>query len=76
MQTKILATLTQTRDRQPLASVRNLPGDDADLTPSQLRALADVLCKIADASEAMPMSANFLTKQCEFEVTTKEVHHD
>lgn len=56
MQTKIIATLTQTRDRKPLATVSNPPRDDADLTPLELRALARALCAIADESEAMPMN--------------------
>lgn len=63
----IIATLTQTRDRKPLASVRNLPGDDADLTPAQLRVLAQTLCDIADASEALPMDTKrFTPRQIEF----------
>ena len=49
--------LTQTRDNKPLATVRNLPGGDADMTPQQLRALASVLCAAADDCEAQPMSA-------------------
>jgi len=61
MQTKIIATLTQTRDRTPLASIRNLPGNDADLTPGQLRALARALNEIADSSEAMPMNGKHFT---------------
>lgn len=48
--------LTQTRDRKPLAQVRNLPGCDADMTPQQLRALAAVLCIAAEECEAQPMN--------------------
>ena len=70
MQTKIIATLTQTRDRTPLASIRNMPGNDADLTPSELRALAHALLEIADASEAAPMdSKRFSPRQREFILT-------
>ena len=61
MQTKIIATLTQTRDRTPLATIRNMPRDDADLTPAELRALAKTLCEIADASEALPMNTKHFT---------------
>jgi hypothetical protein len=61
MQKKIIATLTQTRERTPLACIRNLPGNDADLTPVELRALAKALYEIADASEALPMNPKHFT---------------
>lgn len=48
--------LTQTRDCKPLATVRNLPGCDADMTPQQLCALAAVLCTAADECETQPMA--------------------
>lgn len=48
--------LTQTHDRKPLALVRNMPGVDTDMTPQQLRALAAVLCDVADECEAQPMN--------------------
>ena len=44
---KIIATLTQTRDRTPLATVRNMPRDEAEFTPAELRALAKTLCETA-----------------------------
>lgn len=59
--------LTQTYDRKPLVQVRNLPGLDADLTPQQLRALADVLCTAAKECEAQPMSPKrFLRRKREY----------
>jgi len=70
MQKTIIATLSRTSNHTPLAGVRNLPGQDADLTPAQLRALARVLLAIADASEAMPMHAkHFTPRQREFELS-------
>lgn len=57
MDKQLNVLLTQTRDRKPLALVRNLPGGDADMTPQQLRALAAVLCTAADECEAQPMTA-------------------
>lgn len=56
MKNHLNALLTQTRNREPLAQVRNLPGDDADLTPRQLRAIAAALYSIADECEAQPMT--------------------
>jgi hypothetical protein len=61
MQIKLIATITQTRDRTPLASIRNMPGNDAEFTPDQLRDFARVLNLIADDSEAMPMKAKYFT---------------
>jgi hypothetical protein len=45
-------TLCQTFDRKPLAVVDGLPGGYAELTPAQLRALADGLLRIAADAEA------------------------
>jgi hypothetical protein len=79
LNTTITATLTQTRDRKPLTSIRNLPGGDAELTPAELRALAQTLCEIADASDALPMnSKRFTPRQKEFSITEQPTmggHH-
>jgi hypothetical protein len=48
MQDKLIATLTRTRDCTPLATVSNLPGQDADLTPDELRVLANALLQISE----------------------------
>lgn len=56
MHKQLNVLLTQTHDRKPLATVRDLPGCDADMTPQQLRALAAVLCTVADECEARPMT--------------------
>ncbi|MFA6901448.1 MAG: hypothetical protein WC236_00025 [Gallionellaceae bacterium] len=56
MENNLNVLLTQTRDRKPLASVCNMPGCDADMTPQQLRALAAALRTAADECEAQPMS--------------------
>ena len=44
---------TNSRTNTPLATLYGLPGEDADLTPEQLRALADELRLIADECEAL-----------------------
>lgn len=62
MENHLNVVLTQTRDRKPLALVRNLPGCDADMTPQQLRALASVLCAAADECEAQPMNAKHFSQ--------------
>ena len=51
------AVLCKTRDGEPLATVSNLPGDGADLTPAELRALAAGLLQIAADAEAQPLKA-------------------
>ena len=56
MDTKLEVLLTQTFDRKPLATVSNLPGLNADLTPAQIRALAAALCLAAEECELQPMS--------------------
>lgn len=55
MDVSLNVILTQTFDQQPLATIRNLPGQDADLRPSQLRNLAAALLAVADDCEALPM---------------------
>lgn len=55
MDKKLEVVLTQTFDHKPLVTVSNLPGPDADLTPSQLRALAVALCMAAEECELQPI---------------------
>lgn len=55
MDKTLKVTLTETRHKEPLATVRNLPGGDADLTPAQLRALAAALLAAAADCEARPI---------------------
>lgn len=56
MEAALRATLTQTRHREPLAVVDGLPGGGAELTPSQLRALAAALNSIAIDLEGRPVA--------------------
>jgi hypothetical protein len=56
MDNRLNVLLSQTYDHKPLAVVRNLPGNDADMTPQQLRALAAALSMAADECEAQPMN--------------------
>jgi len=46
--------LGQTSTGAPLATVDGLPGGCAEMTPSQLRALADALRRIAEDADARP----------------------
>jgi hypothetical protein len=57
MTNALTVTLCQTFDRKPLAVVDGLPGDAAELTPGQLRVLAEALLRIAADAEARPMGA-------------------
>ena len=63
MENHLNVLLTQSRDRKPMVSVRNLPGCDADMTPQQLRALAKALRTAADECEAQPMNAKHFSQR-------------
>lgn len=52
MDTTLHVVLTETRDRAPLATVCNMPGPEADLTPAQIRRLVRALLAAADECEA------------------------
>jgi hypothetical protein len=47
--------LCRTHDNKPLTTIDGLPGDMADLRPSELRALAATLVRIAADCEVRPM---------------------
>ncbi len=69
---ELTATLCQTHQREPLAVIDGLPGGGAELTPAQLRALAETLVRIAADAEAQPMTArHFMRKRREYSLTTK-----
>lgn len=53
---------TQTYDRRPLATLRNLPGNDADMTPAQMRALAAALEAAAAECERRPMGKKHFSR--------------
>ena len=59
----LTAALCQTFDGKPLAVVDGLPGGGAELTPAQLRALADSLQRIAADVEAQPMGKRAYRRQ-------------
>ena len=64
---ELTATLCQTYERKPLAVIEGLPGSNAELTPAQLRALAEGLLRIAADAEAQPMGARtYLRKRREY----------
>ncbi len=55
MDRELTVVLTQTYDLKPLAVVRNLPGLEAEMTPSQMRSLAKVLRVAAEECECRSM---------------------
>ena len=57
METALHATLTKTFGGVPVATVDNLPCGPVELLPSQLRALANALQRIADDCEAQQVGA-------------------
>lgn len=56
MEASLRATLTKTYRGEPLAVVDGLPGFGAELTPTDLRALATTLMRIADECDARPVT--------------------
>ena len=52
---RIEVTHCVTRDGQPLATVEGLPGAGAELTPPELRALAEALQQAARDCEQLPI---------------------
>ena len=54
MNRELTADLCRTRDGRPLVTLDGLPGGGADLTPADLRTLADVLLRIAADAQARP----------------------
>lgn len=52
---KLEILLGQTDDRNPLVTVGNFPGMDAEMTPMELRSLATALNAAADECESRPM---------------------
>ena len=47
----LLVKLTRTRDGAPLAVIEGMPVAGAELQPAQLRALAELLLRVADDAE-------------------------
>jgi len=62
---QVSATLCQTRNCKPLVSV-DLPGVGIDMTPQQLRALADALVRIAADAERQPMDKRYTCKKRQY----------
>lgn len=52
---QIKVTLTRTFEHKPLAHIDGGPFCDVERTPEQLRELAAMLLKVADAAEARPL---------------------
>lgn len=51
MNRTLIVKHTKDRHGAPLACVHNLPGDGAEMSPAQLRRLADTLLIIADETD-------------------------
>lgn len=74
MERKLEVILTQTFDQRPLTTVSNLPGQYADLTPAQLRALAAALYMAARECEAQPMDPkHFRQKERSYELADQPI---
>lgn len=54
MDKELLVTLTKCRNGQPLALIRNLPGEGAEMRPEAMRALAMALLQAATDCERKP----------------------
>jgi hypothetical protein len=57
---ELTVVLAKTYDHKPLAVVRNLPGLDAEMRPSEMRALADALRTAADECEGRPTGKGYV----------------
>lgn len=68
MDKKLNVVLTQTHDHKPLATVRNLPGENADLTPDQMRRLAKALLTAADECQSSLMGRYFAKIQRSYDL--------
>lgn len=63
MEMQLNVVLCRTRSESPLAVVRGLPGEGAELTPAQARTLADRLLQIAADMEKQPMHGRAYVKK-------------
>lgn len=61
MNSMLRVRLTETRHKEPLAMLCNLACLDADMTPAQLRQLAQALLSAADDCEARPIDQHHFT---------------
>jgi len=52
---ELRVSFAEDRHGRPLVIVRNFPGIDAEMTPKQLRSLADALYMAADDAEHGPV---------------------
>ena len=62
MQKTLDVIFTETTGHRPLAMIRNFPGGDTEITPSQLRSLAAALLQAADDSEAKEFNFRAVSK--------------
>jgi hypothetical protein len=74
MENELTVVLTQTYDLKPLAVVRSLSGLDAELTPCQLRAVAEVLRAVAEECESRPMGKKAFVQVTKNYVLTGQVN--
>lgn len=59
MVSELRVSFAEDRHGRPLVIVRNFPGIDAEMTPKQLRSLADALAMVADECECGPAFRRF-----------------
>lgn len=60
MKRTLQVEMSQTADQKPLAVVKNFPGLDAEMTPDELRTMAQWLIDAADECEERPDSRKHL----------------
>lgn len=70
MEKTLQVVLTQCRNKQPLALVRNLPGSDVEMRPEQMMALAKALLEAAGDAASAPMGVRTFSRQSrEYDLT-------
>jgi len=66
MKKTLKVTISRTFKDKPMATVHNLPGLDAEMTPAQLRALGAALVGAAFEAESMPSKVD--RRELEFDL--------
>ncbi len=75
MDSELVVLHTLTLDGAPMATIENFPGMDADMTPAQMRSLANALMIAANDCELMPSSVkNFRCQMRSYSLTQGETN--
>lgn len=70
MESQLLVRHTTSYLGEPLACVANLPGGDADMSPAQMRALAQALRQAADDCERLHAAVGRCGTSCTYDTTS------